>query len=125
MKIYENKYFNSGLLLIFFILLTIVGMFGCVFGIIEIPNLIASSILMLLSPFFAVSFPIYAAYKNEEKKTALESSRVYRTVASYVGGEILDNKIEIQDILRNNEKTFDMLESSSPSIQYQKQTSKV
>lgn len=116
MKLFENRFFILGILLAFCLILILIGIFGCFIGITEIPNLIASSTLMFLSTFFAIAFPLYAAYKNEEKRTVDETEKVYMTVASYVGGEILDNLIEIQDILAINQKSWDKLESQSFSL---------
>jgi hypothetical protein len=116
MKLFESKYFNLCLILSFILSLFVVSLFGCLLGIAEIPNLIASSILMFISTLIAISLPLHAAYKNNEESKNTENKKVYITVSSYVGGEILDNVIEIQDVLINNKKTLDNMDAHTPPL---------
>lgn len=113
MKIFQSKYFNILLPIIFIFLLIYLGKYGTQYGIKDIPTLIANAIVLLLSTLIAVSLPLYGAFINEQKQKADETEKVIRAVSLYIGNEILDNKITIQDIIAINKKSMEQFEAGT------------
>ena len=111
MKIFQSKYFNIVLPLLFILLLVYLYHYGSQLEVKEIPTLIANAVVLLLSTLIAVSLPLYAAFKNDQDQKAENTKNVIRAVSLYVGNEILDNIIEIEDIIANNNKSLKQLEA--------------
>jgi len=116
MKIFQSKYFNILLPLLFILLLFLLLAYGCLIGIYDATTLAVNAVLMFLATLIAISLPLYANWKNEQKRKEDELQMVYVSVSRYVGNEILDNIIEIEDMLKSNEKTEAQMNSHEPAI---------
>ncbi len=116
MYIFKSKYFNIILPVIFVLFLLLLLIYGCLIGVRDVESLVVNAILMFLATLIAISLPLYANSENEQKRREEELKMIYVSVSRYVGGEILDNIIEIQDILTNNKKTIKQMESHNPGI---------
>ncbi|NCN58582.1 hypothetical protein COW99_01545 [Candidatus Roizmanbacteria bacterium CG22_combo_CG10-13_8_21_14_all_38_20] len=116
MNIFQSKYFNVVLPVLFVLFLLLLLVYGCLIGIYDVITLAVNAVLMLLATLIAISLPLYASAKNEQKRRDKEHEMIYVSVSRYVGGEILDNVIEIQDILKNNEKSLGQLDKQNLSM---------
>lgn len=112
MKIFQNWTFNLILLLIFFFLLVTLHCIGPLIGITNSSELIAEAILMLVATMIGISIPLYVSFANERERRKDEMTSLGR----YVGNEILDNIIELEDLQANNKKTIGQLEEKYPNM---------
>lgn len=76
----------------------------------EIPLIITNAILMLLATFIGISLPLYANTEAERQRKNDELRTSYISIARYVGEELADNIIAIEDLISNNEKTIKELD---------------
>lgn len=96
--------FGGALIWIFF--------FSNTFGIpqSEAPLIVINAALMLLATFIAISLPLYAYTEAERQKKDEELKAVYISIARYVGEELADNIVRIEDLMSNNRVTFEELD---------------
>ncbi|KKR27328.1 MAG: hypothetical protein UT60_C0053G0005 [candidate division CPR2 bacterium GW2011_GWD2_39_7] len=68
---------------------------------------------MLLTTIIAVSLPLYSATKVDQERKEKETENTYISIARYVGEELVDNIIRIEDLLQNNKDTFKQINDKS------------
>lgn len=100
------------MLVLFIGTLTVIYFCGNSFGIPqnEIPLTVINAVLMLLATFIAISFPLYANTESEREKKNEELKASYISIARYVGEELADNIVRIEDLMSNNKITFEELD---------------
>lgn len=115
-KFFESRLFNSLLIIAFVISLWSVYKYSSWLGINDAPSIIVSSVLMLLATLIAISLPIYAALQNDKKRIKEDTKMVYIAVSRYIGNEILDNLIQIEDVLATNKKSDQEIKNRHPEM---------
>lgn len=112
MKIIQNKIVILIMLVLFIGALIGIFFYGNYLGIPpnEISLTITSAILMLLATFIAISLPLYANTEAERQKKNEEIKASYISIARYVGEELVDNIVRIEDLMSNNKITFEELD---------------
>lgn len=113
MNLFQSKYFNILLPIIFICLILFSYHYGHLLGITNVPTLIANAVLLLVSTLIAISLPLYASFKNKQEQKDHDTKMVIVTISRYVGNEILDNVIEIEDIIDNNKMSEKQLKSQT------------
>ena len=108
MKLIQDIRFILLILLVF--ILTLIGVFcyGVKFGIVqaEISLIIVNSWLMLIATFIAISLPLYATTEDERRRTSETLRSTYISIARYIGEELAENIIRLEEVVSNNDKTF-------------------
>lgn len=112
MKILQNKIVILTMLILFIGALIWLYFCGNAFGIPqnEIPLTITNAILMLLATFIAISLPLFANSEAERQNKNDELKANYISIARYVGEELADNIVRIEDLMSNNKITFEELD---------------
>lgn len=112
MKILQNKIVILIMLILFIGALIWIYLCGKTIGIPtnEIPLTIINAVLMLLVTFLAISLPLYANIESERQKKNEELKASYISIARYVGEELADNIVRIEDLMSNNKITFEELD---------------
>jgi len=105
-KIFESKFFNIGLPIVFFISLWVVFKYGSSLGITDTHTFIANALVLLATTLIAIAIPIYASVINFQKQKKEEIKMVIVSVSRYVGNEIIDNVIATQDLMEHHKKTI-------------------
>ena len=67
---------------------------------------------MLLATFIAISLPLYASTEAERQRKNEELRISYISIARYVGEELVDNVVRIENLKSNNEKTIKELDKT-------------
>lgn len=78
--------------------------------------IVINAVLMLFSTFIAVSLSLYLDTERKKREEANELKMVYISTARYVGQELANNIVRIEDILSNTEIALKKLEEDFPSI---------
>lgn len=112
MNIVQNKFFILLILILFIGALVWVYLCGYTFGVQQSERslLVVNALLMLLATFIAISLPLYASTESERKKKKEELKASYISIARYVGEELADNIVRIEDLMSNNKITFEELD---------------
>lgn len=111
MKFLHNKFFILTILVIFTLSLIGIYFYGSQVGvsITESKQIVIEAILMLLATFLAISLPLYADTEAERQWKNEELKNSYISIARYVGEELSDNVVRIEDLKSNNQKTIEEL----------------
>lgn len=112
MKFLHNKFFILAIFAVFAFLLIGIYFCGAQVGvsISESKQTVIGAILMLLATFIAVSLPLYANSETGRQRKNEELRTSYISIARYVGEELVDNVVRIEDLKSNNEKTIKELD---------------
>src|SRR3989338_7197854 len=107
MKFLQNKFIILATISIFITVLVLLYFYGYKLGVVqeEASSIIVNAILMLLATFIGISLPLYANSENERQRKNEELKTSYISIARYVGEELADNIIQIEDLMSNNKKT--------------------
>ncbi|OGC51767.1 hypothetical protein A2982_00600 [candidate division WWE3 bacterium RIFCSPLOWO2_01_FULL_39_13] len=108
MKFLQNKFIILATISIFITVLVLLYFYGYKLGVVqeEASSIIVNAILMLLATFIGISLPLYANSENERQRKNEELKTSYISIARYVGEELADNIIQIEDLMSNNKKTI-------------------
>lgn len=112
MRVFQSKFFIFTVSEFFIGILILIYFCGSNFGISksDVPLAIINAILMLLATFIAISLPLYANTESERQKKNEKLKASYISIARYVGEELADNIVRIEDVMSNNNITFDELD---------------
>ncbi len=112
MKLLQNKFFILLMIILFIVALVWLYYCGYKLGISqnEAPSIIVNAVLMLLATFIAISLPLYASSQIEKQKENEDLKASYISIARYVGEELADNVVRIEDLRFNNKKTLKELD---------------
>ncbi len=118
MKTLQSKIIILIILVLFIGALICIYFYGNTLGIpqVDIPLTVTNAILMLLATFIAVSLPLYASTEAERQKKNEELKASYISIARYVGEELTDNIVRIEDLMSNNKITFEELNKKFSNI---------
>ncbi len=110
-KILKNPFLYLTLLGIFIIVIYVLLLFGIYWSLDKNKPLeiFINSILLLISTFLAISIPLYANSENNILMMRDEESHAYRALALFVGEELIDNKILIEEMLKTHDNTFNKM----------------
>lgn len=113
---FEKSYFGPYIFTLYILLLITVYVFGSDGSML----LITESVLTLLVTMMAISLPLYWSRKKRAEKEVSELMNSYGLLAGYIGVELANNIIAIQDIQKSNSITFEQLESESTKSEKEK-----
>lgn len=117
MKFLRNKFFILATFAVFALLLIEIYFCGTQIGVSvsESRQIVIEAILMLLATFLAVSLPLYADTEAKRQRKNEELRNSYISIARYLGEELANNIVRVEDIKSNNEKTIKELDQKFPN----------
>lgn len=118
MKYLSNRTFLVAIPTFCFILaLPIIWCHYYIFGIegVEARIIVINAVLMLFATFIAVSLSLYVDIERKKKDAAEELKVVYISTARYVGEELANNMIRVEDIVSHTEIALGNLKADFPS----------